>query len=129
MIVAVAIVGTAFGAEVMRRRRAYFLRRLDGCRHMYVVCKRVEDGERELVPILERAIKEAQDYVEKNPGDEQGKENIQSVEFYKKHIEKVLKRATSQSNETTFWLNLTRKYEHAARYPWLAVEPDPPQPE
>ena len=25
--------------------------------------------------------------------------------------------------------SLRRKYEHAARYPWLPVEPDPPEPE
>jgi hypothetical protein len=25
--------------------------------------------------------------------------------------------------------DLRRKYEHAARYPWLPVEPDPPEPE
>jgi hypothetical protein len=24
---------------------------------------------------------------------------------------------------------LKRKYEHAARYPWLPVEPDPPEPD
>ena len=24
---------------------------------------------------------------------------------------------------------MARKYEHAARYPWLPVEPDPPEPE
>jgi hypothetical protein len=25
-------------------------------------------------------------------------------------------------------LRMEQKYEHAARYPWLPVEPDPPQP-
>jgi len=25
--------------------------------------------------------------------------------------------------------SLARKYEHAARYPWLFVEPDPPEPD
>jgi hypothetical protein len=25
--------------------------------------------------------------------------------------------------------DLRRKYEHAARYPWLPVEADPPEPE
>jgi hypothetical protein len=25
--------------------------------------------------------------------------------------------------------SMARKYEHAARYPWLPVEPDPPEPE
>ena len=25
--------------------------------------------------------------------------------------------------------SLARKYERAARYPWLPVEPDPPEPE
>jgi hypothetical protein len=25
--------------------------------------------------------------------------------------------------------SLARKYEHAAQYPWLPVEPDPPEPE
>jgi hypothetical protein len=25
--------------------------------------------------------------------------------------------------------SMVRKYDHAARYPWLPVEPDPPEPE
>jgi hypothetical protein len=28
-----------------------------------------------------------------------------------------------------YYAGLWRKYEHAARYPWLPVEPDPPEPE
>ena len=29
----------------------------------------------------------------------------------------------------TFWEPIRLKYERAARYPWLPVEPDPPEPE
>lgn len=25
-----------------------------------------------------------------------------------------------------YWVAMARKYRHAARYPWLSVEPDPP---
>jgi hypothetical protein len=30
---------------------------------------------------------------------------------------------------TNYWNGLRRKRERAARYPWLSVEPDPPQPD
>jgi hypothetical protein len=29
---------------------------------------------------------------------------------------------------TAYHVAMARKYEHAARYPWLTVEPDPPRP-
>jgi hypothetical protein len=29
---------------------------------------------------------------------------------------------------TTYHIAMAHKYEHAARYPWLTVEPDPPRP-
>ena len=130
MVIVVAIVGALFGAEVTRRRRAVFLRRADGCRQMYVVCKRVEDSGRELVPILERGIKEARDFANKYRNDEQiYNEQIQIIEFYKQRIDEQIRLTPHDSMETTYWLNLTRKYERATRYPWLSIEPDPPQPE
>ena len=42
-----------------------------------------------------------------------------------RRIDKELKWGPAQSRETAYWLALTRKYERAARYPWLTVEPDP----
>ena len=31
--------------------------------------------------------------------------------------------------QTAYYESMARKYERAARYPWLPVEPDPPMPE
>jgi len=32
------------------------------------------------------------------------------------------------SRQIDYWRNLKSKYERAARYPWLPVDPDPPEP-
>lgn len=32
------------------------------------------------------------------------------------------------SRQVDYWKNLKSKYERAARYPWIPVEPDPPEP-
>lgn len=33
------------------------------------------------------------------------------------------------TQEIAYHTAMVRKYRHAARYPWLFVEPDPPEPE
>lgn len=44
--------------------------------------------------------------------------------------EEQMRRAFAEmAAENRFHRDLARKYEHAARYPWLPVAPDPPLPE
>ena len=40
----------------------------------------------------------------------------------------ILQNAASFSQRTEYHADMARKYRHAARYPWLPVEPDPPEP-
>jgi hypothetical protein len=42
------------------------------------------------------------------------------------HLQRDYDRMTDRAD---YHASLARKYEHAARYPWLPVEPDPPEPE
>jgi hypothetical protein len=35
----------------------------------------------------------------------------------------------SSTTKAQHHLDLTRRYQHAARYPWLPVAPDPPEPQ
>ena len=41
------------------------------------------------------------------------------------HLHRDYDRMTDRADHHA---SLARKYEHAARYPWLPVEPDPPEP-
>jgi hypothetical protein len=41
------------------------------------------------------------------------------------HLDRDYHRMTDRADHHA---SLVRKYEHAARYPWLPVEPDPPEP-
>jgi hypothetical protein len=44
------------------------------------------------------------------------------------HAELTKESAERLSREAASWGALARKYRHAARYPWLPVEPDPLEP-
>jgi hypothetical protein len=48
-------------------------------------------------------------------------------EIWRSHIEAV-ETAARYGAEAAHYTALNRKYERAARYPWLTVEPDPPPP-
>ena len=37
-------------------------------------------------------------------------------------------RASVEASKVEYHDNMAIKYDHAARYPWLPVEPDPPEP-
>ena len=41
----------------------------------------------------------------------------------------LLRSAADHARLGAHYESLTRKYQHAARYPWLSVEPDPPEPD
>jgi hypothetical protein len=52
-----------------------------------------------------------------------------SIEAIKNHAEGTRTYAERLARETAYFGALARKYRHAARYPWLPLEPDPPGPE
>jgi hypothetical protein len=43
--------------------------------------------------------------------------------------DRSLREAARDSRLATYRAAMVRKYRHAAGYPWLPVEPDPPEPE
>ncbi len=90
MMVAVAVVGTAFGSSVVLWRRAERFRRLAADHGMFRV--RVNDG-----PECSMWFKV--------DGD------------------------TTSPVRDEWRRALAEKYDRAARYPWLPVAPDPPEPE
>ena len=99
MMVAVAIVGMACGGELIRRRRNYYL------------------NEADTYAYGERIFRESAD--EPLEGCRAGQVSREAQARFK--VETL---ATADH-----YAALKRKYARAARYPWLPVAPDPPEPE
>ncbi len=103
LMLAVAVLGLLFGAEIVRRRREHSL-----ARYKYHVEQ--ENRMRQLLGggwITEK--------------DESGKRKIV-------RIGRSLERETVQ-RRLTYHLLMGDRYRRATRYPWLGVEPDSPEPE
>ena len=142
MMIAVAIVGIGVGIESMRRRRvaclekAYEWRKLEWVDtqmadyHENYSAPRYDESARNWELGVEESRKLAAKFGEQNaliPG---------SVEAQERNASDARNRARSAREEAhrerarAVWTGaLARKYERAARYPWLSVAPDPPEPE
>ena len=101
MMVAVAIVALLLGGDVLRRKRSGYLARADA-----EAARELES--RAKVKVYEGAIETSA-----APSVAEGYRH--RVEMYR--------------DEANHHGRLRRKYARAARYPWLPVEPDPPEPE
>ena len=103
LMVAVAVVGLAAGAEVMRRRGADFRRRASSYSEL-------------AADLHEVAASEAQSAL--------------SGVYVSRTADGAIIPATRDllTGRAGHYAALARKYERAARYPWLHVEPDPPEP-
>jgi hypothetical protein len=59
-------------------------------------------------------------------------DRLSKVEFLHDDLQYVLanerKSLARRNEEIEYFIHLKHKYERAARYPWLPVEPDPPEP-
>jgi hypothetical protein len=107
-MVAVAVVAVAIGLMIgggawLQQRRDYFLSLARS--HQNEVTSSTARGE-----ALKSRI-----------GGTSGMSNEEIMHLYRRY-EQITDRADHHAS-------LVRKYEHAARYPWLPVEPDPPPPD
>lgn len=116
LMLAVAVVGLACGGEVMRRRADKFTERA-------AYFAREEQMSRWGVEALEEQIADSlMDLESHRKNKSKPKVDLNSwVLFW----EARLKARCVIANQKA---SLRRKYERAARYPWLPVAPDPPEP-
>ena len=111
MMVAVATVGVAFGGEAFRRRRAFFL------------------SEAELYGGVESEFEESARKGSHYCGEWRIGRSSEELREHRAREEvwDASWRAEAQCY-ATYYRSLRLKYERAARYPWLPVAPDPPEP-
>jgi hypothetical protein len=114
LMLAVAIVALLAGAErLWRRSRAFsYLADEHGLRYDYWR----EEG-------LDHATGAAKHRDLAIIGDEESRQQHRRLAVQEGEI------AADLAKTAAYHERLWRKYEHAARYPWLPVEPDPPEPE
>jgi hypothetical protein len=104
LMVVVAVAGIVSGAEVMQTRRLNFL-------------KRAKD-------YAGREWRTRRDW-EVATGSFKGKgENVLCGQMWRALVEEV----PYLPSRLAYYSRMRAKYEHAARYPWLPVAPDPPPP-
>jgi hypothetical protein len=109
-MIAVAVVGLLMGGCIggyrLKRWHHHFLDRERVHAFLELACRRAEHAERELS--------------EKITGSGSGPKTQPAV---------CLRNIALFSRLAGYHAAMARKYRHAARYPWLPVESDPPEPE
>jgi hypothetical protein len=116
-MVAILIVGLTLGGIVggvrLKRRRDYFLVRLEYHALMEQTAVDLERSVRERLADMEREDVEGGVRILRLGG---------STDSVRRDIERVTRGIEHHSA-------MARKYHRAARHPWIAVEPDPPEPD
>jgi hypothetical protein len=134
-MVAIAITALALGGIMMGRKRGEYLQRAR-------VFAMVEDEARGLVEVL-RGVKESAEILARQEHLAIEEHRTEPDPFLRPpipladlHPEKYEARAKEAIRETAsarrmieYASMMRRKYERAARYPWLPAAPDPPRPD
>jgi hypothetical protein len=140
LIIVVAIVSIAVYTDVLRRRRAGFVRRALALAMDEEISRHRQAGTRRSIAQYEERMEDRKDRLRRNIATLRlfvpQKEWIQKEEDYVRSLEKVqalkvssdMARVSQWSRRCDYFAALLRKYERAARYPWLTVSADPPEP-
>jgi hypothetical protein len=119
-VVAIAISGVLWGRK-MRRLSGEFARAATANKQLESQCREFEGHWRSMLGPFEELARSKPDIP---PG---------SVAEFQKNQQQMLdivrKNAVRWAQVADHHAALKRKYERAARYPWLSVDPDPPRPE
>jgi hypothetical protein len=114
-MIAVAVVGLMMGGLRLKRRHDAHLDRSRRHAHSestFRAWRKMLEGTDLLI-----------ERIEKQEGD-----NAAHLAQLKAHRAVLVEMAPSWEQGIPYHAALVRKYRHAARYPWLPVEPDPPTP-
>jgi hypothetical protein len=99
-MIAVAVVALSVAGEQMRRRAVQYRRQAEHHARIELVCRQTAAR----LPLMK-------------PSDYEG------------YCGYMVRNIRNSPRIAAFHADLRRKYEHAARYPWHPVEPDPPGPQ
>ena len=125
MMVAVAIVSILIGAEAMRRRREVLASKASSSRLRQGVNQRMVEEWDRLMPKVIRIVRESERLASSRPGDDEAKRSLSKTE---RKYQSVTREVKTYERNARHWQMVAEKYERAARYPWLPVAPDPPEP-
>lgn len=133
LMIAVAIAATITSAEVMRRRRMMFLEKAAQWAALERrFLRRVDEDEAdaELCRDLARGADKRAEFLSRTFG-KQSREAEQARAFAKanrRDVESLSRDIGIERAISSHARRMAAKYEHAARHPWLHVEPDSPDP-
>jgi hypothetical protein len=134
MMIAVALVGVFLGLlawdlrlqELSRayRKQAYRVSRFEETKRLSEAnLRKWSEGDRAVASATEEAM------LTFEAAGVQKKELRVEVDFLRRRASKQREEADRVRALAEHYGSLRRKWERAARYPWRAVEPDPPDPE
>ena len=123
-IVVVVIVGLLMGGVRLKQRRNRLLSRAQFYAERAAFYPKLESRERRICaeyPRLIAVLERLQRYT--------NRETVGSrLEDLKSRLDQSHRNLARWTNRTAYYLAMAHKYQDAARYPWLPVEPDPPEP-
>ena len=124
-IVVVVIVGLLMVGVRLKQRRSLLLSRAQFHEQKAAFYPKLESRERKICaeyPRLIAGLERLQDYRDREP--------VRSrLEDLKVRLDESRRNLARWTNRIAYYAGMAHKYQHAARYPWLPVEPDPPEPE
>jgi hypothetical protein len=121
----VALVALAFGAELTRRRGEAYAEKAALHAKKERQCRDLVDFQDDYVARLKRLA----DWEEAERAKADYQRNPEwTPESLRKTATMYVEEAKYTREHVDFYEKLKAKYQHAARYPWLPVQPDPPMP-
>jgi hypothetical protein len=120
-IVALALGSTLWGLKMRRLARSYALRAS--------MSKQLESKHRGLEARVTGAVQEIEELQQEigEPGPVREEPSFAAIGLDQMRL--ISEYAAHSRRLADHHATLRRKYERAARYPWLPVDPDPPEPE
>lgn len=120
LMIAVAVVGLVAwgGIEVRRlgRLSSDYRRRASSAALVRSALLKIHTAAEKLAPVVQETLESTKRY---DPDE---------VPAIEQRLAGIISDRDKSAVEIDYWSNLQTKYEHAARYPWLPLEPDPPAP-
>jgi hypothetical protein len=140
LMIVVLLIAIVVYADVLRRRRAGFLRRAQALAAEEKISRGMRDGTRRVISQYEKNMEDFKDVLRREIA------RLKALDFDKKWIQQhedfvrslEMEQALTVSSgmadvarcsqRCDYFAALRRNYERAARYPWLPVSPDPAEP-
>ncbi len=123
-IVVVVIVGLLMVGVRLVQRRRLFLSRAQVHELNAAFYPKLESRERKMCleyAVLIAGLERLQRYGDREPARSR-------LETLKVRLDQSRRNLPRWTNTIAYYVAMSHKYRHAARYPWLPVEPDPPEP-